>query len=125
MRTGKDHMAELMTFGAHLRAKRLARNLTQRFIGEMLGVSAPYISDIEKGRRAPFPARESYAKIAKVLGGSESDWLARGVAERVRIDVEGMPKHIGEFVCDVVVCAHGISSSDIKKMRDYITALRR
>jgi DNA-binding XRE family transcriptional regulator len=41
-----------MTPGAYLRIYRENKNLTQKQLGELVGVSKTYICDIEKNRRA-------------------------------------------------------------------------
>lgn len=45
-----------MRYGQFLRAKRIAdsRGLTLKDIAEVLGVSPPYASDVELGRRKPY-----------------------------------------------------------------------
>ena len=42
-----------LTFGEFLQRKREEKQITLRKMAEMLHVSAPYLSDIEKGRRNP------------------------------------------------------------------------
>lgn len=42
-----------MTFGTRMRQLRIARKLTIQGIAKELGFSTPYISDIERDRRAP------------------------------------------------------------------------
>jgi transcriptional regulator with XRE-family HTH domain len=55
----------MMTFGQHLRAQRLTLGLTLREVAELVGVSAPYIHDLEMGRRNLAAAR--YPEVGKVL----------------------------------------------------------
>ena len=57
-------MAESETFGAFLEQHRKDRDLTMRRFADMIGVTAPYLSDIEKGRRAAPDAKlESIADV--------------------------------------------------------------
>ena len=56
--------------GALLRELRQTARLTQRAFGELVGVSSPYISDIERNRRScPHGILEAYRELA---GGRKS-----------------------------------------------------
>ena len=55
-----------LTFGEFLQRKREEKQITLRKMAEMLHVSAPYLSDIEKGRRNP-PEMEKLEQIAQIL----------------------------------------------------------
>lgn len=55
------------TLGEKIRALRQKKDLSLReFAARLGGLTAPYLSDIELGRR--FPSDEVLAKMAKVLG---------------------------------------------------------
>lgn len=45
---------KLVTFGSSLKKIRLSMGLTQEDIANVIGVSIAYVSDIERGQRAPF-----------------------------------------------------------------------
>lgn len=53
-------------FGEFLQKKREEKQITLRKMAEQLGVSAPYLSDIEKGRRNP-PEIDKLNQIARIL----------------------------------------------------------
>jgi transcriptional regulator with XRE-family HTH domain len=53
------------SFGEHLRAQRLTLGLTLRNVANLVGVSFPFIHDIEMGRRSLAVAR--YPEVAKAL----------------------------------------------------------
>ena len=55
-----------LTFGEFLQRKREEKQITLRKMAEMLHVSAPYLSDIEKGRRNP-PEMEKLEQISQIL----------------------------------------------------------
>lgn len=61
--------------GAYIRKLRDERDLSLREFAKKLDLSAPFISDIELGRR--HPSEEVLAKIAKVLGVKVEDLRAR------------------------------------------------
>lgn len=52
-------------FGKELRKRRLAARKTLKEVADFLGVSIPYVSDVELGRRQPFtgPVIESLARF--------------------------------------------------------------
>lgn len=60
------------TFGEFLQKKREEKQITLRKMAENLGMSAPYLSDIEKGRRNP-PEIEKLEQIAQILLLSDED----------------------------------------------------
>lgn len=114
-------MADVKRFGVEIRAARKRNGLSMRELAVRLRLSAPYISDIEHGRRAPFPEGRVYAQLALTLGGSERDWAALGAAERIQFIVDGLPEHVSEFVRDLVVNARHISPTAVGKMRELYT----
>ena len=61
-----------LNFGDFLQKKRMERQLTLRKMAELLGFSAPYLTDIEKDRRNP-PEMESLEQISKVLTLSDDE----------------------------------------------------
>ncbi len=59
-------MREYANFGEFLAAKREERDLTLREMARQLGVSAPFLSDVEKNRSAPL-TKERLDKVAEIL----------------------------------------------------------
>ena len=59
--------ANTMNFGAFLQRKREEKGITLRKMAEMLGFSAPFLSDVEKDLRNP-PERAKLELIAQILG---------------------------------------------------------
>lgn len=53
-------------FGEFLTAKREERDLTLREMARQMGVSAPFLSDVEKNRSAPL-TKERLDKVAEIL----------------------------------------------------------
>lgn len=58
--------ANTQNFGAFLQRKREEKRITLRKMAEMLGFSAPFLSDVEKDRRNP-PELAKLEQIAKIL----------------------------------------------------------
>ena len=59
-------------FGDFIAKKRVERNITVRKMAEMLGVSAPFLTDVEKDRRNPFDY-EKLVKVADILQLSDEE----------------------------------------------------
>lgn len=55
-----------ITFGEYLTAKREEKDITLRELARKLDVSAPFLSDVEKNRRAPLTP-ERLERLAEVL----------------------------------------------------------
>jgi len=55
-----------LLFGEYIAAKRKNRGISIRQMADALGITAPYLSDIEKSRRNP-PDIEMLEKIAELL----------------------------------------------------------
>ncbi len=60
------------TFGEFLQRKREESNITLRKLAELLYFSAPFLSDVEKGRRNP-PELSKLEQIADILHLSAED----------------------------------------------------
>ena len=59
-------MAQYKNFGEFLQKKREAKQITLRKMAEMLDITAPYLSDIEKDRRNP-PDMDKLDQISTIL----------------------------------------------------------
>ncbi|MEK5008821.1 helix-turn-helix transcriptional regulator [Bacillus sp. FSL K6-3312] len=60
---------------AKVKSEMYMRGITQKQLAEMLGVSAPYISDIINGKKKGRKAQEHAKHICKILGVSErGEW---------------------------------------------------
>ena len=66
-------------FGAFLTAKREERDLTLREMARQIGVSAPFLSDVEKGRTAPL-TKDRLDKVAEILHLDVDERTAMGSA---------------------------------------------
>lgn len=59
-------------FGEFISQKRVEKQITLRKMADMLGVSAPFLTDVEKDRRNPFDM-EKLSQLAKVLDLSNEE----------------------------------------------------
>lgn len=79
-----------MTLGQRIRELRLKRDTSLRELAEKLGCSAPFISDIELGRR--YPSEKVLADISNLLGVRMEELKALDT----RPPVEEMKRRIAE-----------------------------
>ena len=63
---------QYLNFGDFLQRKRTEKKITIRKMAEMLGITAPYLNDIEKDRRNP-PEMEKLELISRILMLSDED----------------------------------------------------
>ena len=61
-----------VTFGEYLKHKREEKQISLREVARTLGVSAPFLSDVENNRRGPL-TEERLADLAKVLNLNEKE----------------------------------------------------
>lgn len=63
---------EHLNFGDFLQRKRTERKITLRKLADQIGITAPYLTDIEKDRRNP-PEMDKLEQIAKILQLSDEE----------------------------------------------------
>lgn len=88
---------EYANFGEFLNKKRVEKHITLRKMADMLGVSAPFLTDIEKDRRNPLDM-DKLKLLAKILELSkEENELMLNLAGRKRNAVApDLPEYIME-----------------------------
>ena len=59
-------------FGEFISKKRVEKKITLRKMADMLGVSAPFLTDVEKDRRNPFDI-EKLTQLEKILNLSKEE----------------------------------------------------
>lgn len=59
-------------FGEFINKKRVEKKITLRKMADMLGVSAPFLTDVEKDRRNPFDM-EKLTQLTKILNLSKEE----------------------------------------------------
>ncbi len=70
--TEKVKTMDYPNFGVYLATKREERDITLREMARQLGVSAAFLSDVEKDRTAPL-TKERLDKVAEVLNLNDTD----------------------------------------------------
>lgn len=74
-------------FGAHLRKLRMERNIGLRKLAMSIGISATYLSKIERGEMPP-PAERQVVALAKILEQDADVFL--GLAGRIASDLPAL-----------------------------------
>ena len=98
--------AQYESFGEFLQKKRLENEITLRKMAKLIGITAPYLTDIEKDRRNP-PEIQKLDKIAEILSLTEEE-------KAVMFDLAG--KQINSVAPDL---------PDYIMKRDYVAAALR
>ena len=90
-----------MRFGERLRELRKAKGLSQRALGELVGVSFTYISRVENEKLdfGDYPSEELIRKLAKSLEADEGELflLAKKIPEDIRKRVMERPDAFRKF----------------------------
>lgn len=88
---------EYANFGEFISKKRVEKKITLRKMADMLGVSAPFLTDVEKDRRNPLDM-EKLNRLAEILDLSkEENELMLNLAGRKRNAVApDLPEYIME-----------------------------
>jgi|GEM_PF-3051637 len=73
-------------FGEYARVKREKQRISLRSLAGSLGLSAPYVSDIERGNRNP-PERKTIVEWAKVIGEDPDMFARRAELDRRIVEV--------------------------------------
>jgi transcriptional regulator with XRE-family HTH domain len=106
-----------MTLGEKIRARRLELRVTLREFARRVGVSAPYVTDLEAGRRHPSP--EILARIAQELSlpPAELEALDTRLSPDVRKWVETQP--------DVAQLLRTLKGTPRRRQSDMLRRIRR
>ncbi len=90
-----------MRFGEKIRELRKAKNLSQRALGDKVGVSFTYISKVENEKLdfGDYPSEDLIRKLAKALGADESELflLAEKIPEQIKRRVMERPDAFRKF----------------------------
>ena len=90
-----------MGFGEQIRELRKAKSLSQRTLGDLVGVSFTYISKVENEKLdfGDYPSEDLIRKLAKALEADEGELflLAKKIPEAVRKRVMERPDAFRKF----------------------------
>lgn len=114
-------------FGDFLHQKRIAKGISYRELASVIGVSAPYVSDIEKDRRNA-PAMDKLEKIAKYFNLSVEEKalmfdLAGEKKSEVAPDIPGYIKE-HDYVASALRTARDLGASE-KDWQEFVNELKK
>ena len=114
-------------FGDFLHQKRIAKGVSYRDLAAVLGVSAPYISDIEKDRRNA-PAMDKLEKLAEyfMLSSEERSLMFDLAGEKKSEVAPDIPGYIKDhdYVASALRTARDLGASE-KDWQDFVDELKR
>lgn len=114
-------------FGDFLHRKRIEKGVSYRDLAAVLGVSAPYISDIEKDRRNA-PAMDKLEKLAAhfMLSAEEKTIMFDLAGEKKSEVAPDIPGYIKDhdYVVSALRTARDLGASE-KDWQDFVDELKR
>jgi choline kinase/DNA-binding XRE family transcriptional regulator len=112
------------TFGQYVRSLREQQNIGQRELARIIGVSAPYLNDIEKDKRGA-PRPEMVEAMAEVLGADENRMFDLAGASRndVAADIADMVRSSPETVALLrAIRDYRPNEEQVRNMRETLMA---
>ena len=113
-------------FGEFISKKRVEQKLTLRKMADLLGVSAPFLTDVEKDRRNPFDM-EKLTQLAKILNLSkEENEQMLDLAGKKRNAVPDLPEYIMErdYVSAALRTARDLDAGE-EEWNQFVEELRK
>ena len=114
-------------FGEFISQKRVEKQITLRKMADMLGVSAPFLTDVEKDRRNPFDM-EKLTQLARILNLSkEENALMLDLAGKKRNAVApDLPEYIMErdYVSAALRTARDLDAGE-EEWNQFVEELRK
>ena len=114
-------------FGEFLTAKREERDLTLREMARQMGVSAPFLSDVEKNRAAPL-TKERLDKVAEILHFDTDEKTAMYdlVGKQRNIVAPDLPEYIigRDYVAAALRTARDLNAGEAEWLR-FVEELKK
>ena len=113
-------------FGEFISKKRVEQKLTLRKMADLLGVSAPFLTDVEKDRRNPFDM-EKLTQLAKILNLSkEENEQMLDLAGKKRNAAPDLPEYIMErdYVSAALRTARDLDAGE-EEWNQFVEELRK
>ncbi len=126
-RLEKVNIMKYANFGEFISKKRVEKQITLRKMADMLGVSAPFLTDVEKDRRNPFDM-EKLTQLAQILGLTpEENEIMYNLAGKKRNAVApDLPEYIIErdYVSAALRTARDLDAGEEEWMR-FVEELKK
>ena len=107
------------TFGQRVREMRMQKQITLRKFAEMIGVSATYVSQIERDEFKP-PSEDKIRQIADLLGEDKDEMLA--LADKVSSDLPLIIQKHPQQVATFLRTAQGFKPEQWEKLTNEVAA---
>lgn len=117
---------EKMTFGKYLSILREKKDVTLRELARQIGVSAPFLSDVEKDRKPPLTA-ERIEKVASALNltKEETDKLNIIAGKQKGAIAPDLPAYImNDFVSNALRTAKDLDAGE-EEWLQFVEELKR
>ena len=119
-RLEKVKIMKYENFGDFISKKRVEKKITLRKMADMLGVSAPFLTDVEKDRRNPFDM-EKLAQLAQILGltPDENEMMYNLAGKKRNAVAPDLPEYIIErdYVSAALRTARDLDAGEEEWMR--------
>ena len=110
-----------MGFGEKIRSLRKSKDLTQKELGDLVGVTFAYVSKVENERLdfGDYPSEDLIRKLAAALGADEDELmlLAKKIPEHIRKRVLERPDAFRKFA--------DLGDADIDRLLEEMEKRRR
>lgn len=113
---------EEASFGDQVRSLREVKGIGLRRFAERVGMSATYLSKIERGEFLP-PSQAKVRAIAVALGQDVDEFLA--LAGRLPPDLPGIIRKQPREMAAFLRTAQGLPSSRIRQLTDQAASMRQ
>ena len=107
-------------FSDRIRLMRVAQKLNQTQLAELVGITQPAMSDIEKGRRKP--SIEVLEKLCDVLGCS-ADYLLNRPENNAKLQEPDLPSGLTPEILRIV-SERNLTEEELKMALRVATAMR-
>jgi len=114
-------------FGEFISQKRIEKKITLRKMADMLGVSAPFLTDVEKDRRNPFDM-EKLTQLAHILDltTEENDLMLNLAGKKRNAVAPDLPEYIMErdYVSAALRTARDLDAGE-EEWKQFIEELKK
>lgn len=114
-------------FGAFIKAKREEKKITLRKMADLLDVSAPFLSDVEKDRRNPFDL-DKLTLVSQILclTSDEEELMFNLAGDKRNSVAPDLPEYImqRDYVSSALRTARDLNAGE-KEWQDFVEQLRK
>jgi transcriptional regulator with XRE-family HTH domain len=108
-------------FGKLLREKRTGKGFSLRKFAKLVGVSAVYISRVERGNITP-PTADRAKRMAELLGENPDEWIV--LVGRVPQDLPGIIQKEPVAMLELLRAASGLTAEQLRELSEQARKLK-